>query len=63
MDMLPLRDSFTRESALWKTITLDNRHARKMLRKHPASQQAGHTRADHYSLLAAQFAQLFLNTY
>src|SRR5579872_7266079 len=43
VDVLPLRHSFTRLRALGKTIALDNRHARKMLREHPASQQTGHT--------------------
>jgi len=63
MDVLPLRYSFTRVRTLWKAIALDNRHAREMLRKHAASQQTGHTCADHYGVLTAQSTLRILNDY
>src|SRR5579864_8146309 len=53
MDVLPLRYSFTRMRTLQKPIAFDNRHARKMLCKHPAGQQTGHTCANHYGVLTA----------
>jgi hypothetical protein len=61
--MLSLRYSFTSLRTLWKPITLDNRHALKMLCKHTASQQTGHTCADHHSVLTAQAALLSLPAY
>jgi hypothetical protein len=58
--MLSLRYSFTSVRTRLKPITLDNRHALKMLCKHPASQQTSHTCADHHSVLTAQAALLSL---
>ncbi len=61
--MLSLRYSFTRVRTRWKPITLDNCHALKMLCKHLACQQTGHTCADHHSVLTTQAALLSLPAY
>jgi hypothetical protein len=60
VDVLSLRYSLARVRTRYVPIALDNRHARKMLRKYPTGKQTGHTRADHHSMLTAQASRLSL---